>query len=329
MLHRGGENNGGGNGDSKVQIIVDCPENVTVETDILRLKQVILNLSRNSVKFVNEGFIRLRAEVVELNDDDDDLTNSSSNFAKSVVRIYVEDSGSGIPIEKQGNMFNKYQESLDLLSQGTGIGLHLCKTLVELMGGEISLDTTYDSGVPGHPGARFIIDLKSSRVTSTREECSDVKGTGTDEEKGNDLRSAKQPELPQQMKVLFVDDDRILRKLFSRTIKSVAPEWIIREAANGEAAILLANEEHFDLIFCDMYMASVEKQLLGTETVAQMRANGINCRICGLSANDKEIEFLEAGSDAFLFKPMPCDAKALRKTLHQVLYGEHPNRIPR
>jgi len=366
MLHRGGENIGGGNGESKVQIIVDCPENMTVETDILRLKQVILNLSRNSVKFINEGFIRLRAEVVELNDSDDDWSLSShdtysktfdieanhygsSRFFKSTVRIYVEDSGSGIPIEKQENLFNKYQESLDLLSQGTGIGLHLCKTLVELMGGEISLDTTYDSGVPGNPGARFVIDLKSSPVSVSsnnfgidengrqmlgldavgqgeRNASENIEGTFSNEEK-EDVPSALQPELPKSLKVLFVDDDRILRKLFTRTIKTVAPDWVIREAANGETAILLAKEEHFDLIFCDMYMASVEKQLLGTETVAEMRANGIKSRICGLSANDKEMEFLEAGSDAFLFKPMPCDATAVRKTLHNVLYGEHERRI--
>ena len=83
------------------------------------------------------------------------------------------------------------------------------------------------------------------------------------------------PELPNSLKVLFVDDDRVLRKLFARTIKMVAPGWTIREAANGEAAILLADEEDFDLIFCDMYMASVEKQLLGTETVAELRSKGL------------------------------------------------------
>jgi CheY-like chemotaxis protein len=103
----------------------------------------------------------------------------------------------------------------------------------------------------------------------------------------------------------------------------IAPEWTIREAANGETAILLAEEEKFDLIFCDMYMASVEKQLLGTEAVVVMRSNGFERRICGLSANDKELEFLAAGADAFLLKPIPCDAKMLRKTLHRVLYGEN------
>ena len=69
-------------------------------------------------------------------------------------------------------------------------------------------------------------------------------------------------------------------------------------------------------------MASAEKQLLGTETVAALRSRGVDCRICGLSANDKETEFLEAGANAFTFKPFPCDKSALSKELHRVLYTD-------
>ena len=140
MLYRGGEGRIGrnGKGDDKVQIIVDCPENMFVTTDVLRLKQVILNLGRNSVKFIHEGFIRLRVEVVEANGEDNDSIvfcdeNENENgfedydieaastkwSANSRVRVYVEDSGSGIPMGKRERLFAKYQESLDLLSQGT------------------------------------------------------------------------------------------------------------------------------------------------------------------------------------------------------------------
>jgi len=357
MLHRGRE--GQGQEDDKVKIEVDCPKNVIIETDVLRLKQVILNLGRNSVKFIEKGFIRLRAEVVEYDDEssigdyhshdeDCDLEAGYSRRAGTkTVRIYVEDSGSGIPEEKQEQLFAKYQESLDLLSQGTGIGLHLCKNLVDLLGGEISLDSTYDSGVPGFRGARFIVDLQSSPLNvpsvlacvpnedeTAKNNDSVVAWALTSDEESIDNSEPRTegdknalPELPKGIKVLFIDDDRVLRKLFSRTIRTVAPDWIIREAANGETALVLAKEEKFDLIFCDMYMASVEKQLLGTETVAELRANGCQSRICGLSANDKEAEFLDAGTDTFLFKPIPCQAKALVRTLHRVLNGEHQIQI--
>ncbi|KAL3909884.1 MAG: hypothetical protein SGILL_007910, partial [Bacillariaceae sp.] len=288
MLYRGRTN--------KIQILVDCPENLYVVTDALRLKQVMLNLGRNSQKFIDEGFIRLRA---------------IHNKEDGSVKLSVDDSGSGIPLEKRQRLFTKYQESLDALNQGTGIGLHLCKNLVDLMNGRIYFDEDYDSGVSGHPGTRFVIDLQVDAIEppalhlpqhdekhemTERSGCTD----GLDE----DMNSLPL-ELPKKLNVLFVDDDQILRKLFVRSIRLVAPEWSVREAGSGEAALRLVDEQKFDLIFCDMYMASVEKQLLGSETVSELRAKGVDCKICGLSANDKEDEFKHAGADAFLFKPIP------------------------
>jgi signal transduction histidine kinase len=93
MLHRRG---------SKIKLIMECPPNLYVLTDPLRLKQVILNLGRNSSKFIDLGFIRLKAIVVN-----------------GMVRIHVDDSGCGVPEDKQDSLFQKFQESLDVLSQGT------------------------------------------------------------------------------------------------------------------------------------------------------------------------------------------------------------------
>lgn len=72
-------------------------------------------------------------------------------------------------------------------------------------------------------------------------------------------------------------------------------------------------------------MASVEKQLLGTQAVEALRARGVDCRICGLSANDKEAEFLDAGADIFVVKPLPCDPPYLRQELQRILF-QHSNR---
>jgi len=146
-------------------------------------------------------------------------------------------------------------------------------------------------------------------------------------------------ELPKNLSVLFVDDDMVLRKLFSRVLKKINPTWNCKEAASGEAALelLTSNAEcnkvedgksqeesdcGFDLIFMDQYMASVQKQLLGTETVRAIRAKGFHKPIiCGLSANDVEEAFYKAGSDAFMFKPFPCKKVELEKELRKVIYG--------
>jgi DNA-binding response OmpR family regulator len=66
-------------------------------------------------------------------------------------------------------------------------------------------------------------------------------------------------------------------------------------------------------------MTSIEKQLLGTETARAIRAKGCQSFITGLSANDMESPFLDAGADAFMFKPFPCKADELRHTLHKLL----------
>ena len=89
--------------DETFQVKVDCPDNLIVKVDRIRLKQIVLNLANNSRKFVSTGHISLRAEIV------DDGEN---------VHLFVEDSGPGIPASKRDNLFVKFQDSLDSLSQG-------------------------------------------------------------------------------------------------------------------------------------------------------------------------------------------------------------------
>ena len=127
-------------------VLISCSfdDQMVVMTDPLRLKQVMLNLTRNSAKFVEKGFICCKAQV-----------NQSTGFAE----LCVEDSGPGISQEKRRELFGKFQDSLDSLHQGTGIGLSLCKKLTELMGGHLYIDEEYNSGIEGCPGARFVVQL--------------------------------------------------------------------------------------------------------------------------------------------------------------------------
>lgn len=121
------------------------------------------------------------------------------------------------------------------------------------------------------------------------------------------------------MKVLLVDDDTVLRKMLSRSMKRVAPSWNIREAANGETALSLVQQESFDLIFVDQYMASINRQLLGTESVQAMRSTGVESCICGLSANNLHDAFSIAGADYFLTKPFSTNKEALQDDLARIL----------
>lgn len=293
------------------KILVECPKNLVVTIDRLRVKQIILNLAINSTKFVQDGFIRLRAQVLDNN-----------------VQLFVEDSGPGIRPEQRDRLFDKFQESFDLLSQGTGIGLHICKSLTELMGADLYLDDGYHSGFkPDCPGARFVVDLHRAPAPVVLE--NSQHGLEGDMEGGSSptlvtLDLEEDDTLPETLSVLFVDDDFILRKLFKRTLKRVAPNWKVEEASNGETAISMVEENSYDLIFMDQYMASVEKQLLGSETVRALRQKGVSSTVCGLSANDLKDHFIECGANAFMMKPFPCDAEKLQRELKRVLHaGRH------
>jgi len=349
--------------DNTYQIDVVCPHNLVVLADRMRVKQIILNLAGNSRKFVQQGFIRLRAELVY-----DDTNKNNEGW----LQFSVEDSGPGIPVAKQQQLFSRFQSSLDSLNQGTGMGLCLCKSLVDLMKGSIELDQSFDSGVPDCPGTRFVISLPechpvnldtidledcasqtnhrydgfrdsdSSRrsantnINNRRRNMSRANSfdtMGTVESGGevvvelmNDIETggAGAPllsldELPETLSVLVVDDDLVLRKLLRRSLVRVAPNWTIQEASNGETSLVLTDTNNFDLIFMDQYMASVDKQLLGTETVYALRAKGFANLICGLSANDMAEAFVKSGADAFLQKPFSCDQEGLREDLLSVL----------
>jgi signal transduction histidine kinase len=317
MLYRRGED---------FEVLLECPENLMVSADRLRLTQIVLNLGRNAAKFVTKGFVKLRAEVVEGN-----------------VHLFVEDSGPGIPESKRKILFSKFQESLDSLNQGTGIGLCLCKNLIGLMEGEMWLDESYHSGVENCPGTRFVINLNvpplelDSRCLDAFEASAEYEQSGIEYDPrdddissmGNETLSSQverkedeTEDLPETLSVLFIDDDLVLRKLFGRGIKRVQPGWDVQEVASGEAALVLTASQGFDLIFVDQYMASMEKQLLGTETVAALRSQGCDSIICGLSANDVETAFLNAGADFFLLKPIPASKEGLARVLRRVLFGK-------
>ncbi|CAB9508545.1 respiration control sensor protein ArcB [Seminavis robusta] len=308
---------------AKVEIRIECPPDLAANGDRMRLKQIVLNLSANAVKFVDKGYICLKAAIV----------NNS-------VELYVEDSGPGIPMQKRDRLFAKFQESLDSLNQGTGIGLAVCKNLSELMGADICLDEEFQSGVDGCPGTRFVLRLnqpplemeKSLQEHQPEQSSNEAEALPEGQQPASTVMAGEAAaaamingstgpsfELPDTLSILVVDDDTMIRKMFRRAALRVAPQWEVEEAANGETALVITETRQFDVIFLDQYMASVEKQLLGTETARALRSRGVQSIICGLSANDMGEQFLESGADTFMMKPFPCKKEALTRALHEVL----------
>ena len=130
---------------SEIEIRASLPnEDVYINTDATRLKQVICNFINNARKFTEKGYIHFGYAV--------DPVNADS------VNIFVEDTGSGIPQECQKEIFDRFYK-VDTFKQGTGLGLSICKTIVEHLQGDISVESEMGKG------SRFIVTLPFERQT--------------------------------------------------------------------------------------------------------------------------------------------------------------------
>ena len=140
--------------------------------------------------------------------------------------------------------------------------------------------------------------------------------------------TAPKYELQKSLSVLFVDDDRTLRRLAMRALKALLPDCRVREAQSGESALILCETEIFDVIFIDQYMVSTVESLVGTETVKALRKQGVGSIICGLSANQQEGEFIQAGADHFIQKPFPCKEDELGPILVNMMANRNEKKRP-
>ena len=125
--------------DTKLHIerINRLPEGTTLHTDGAKLQQALTCLIDNALKFTSEGEVRLICEPAA---------------EESKVRIVVEDTGRGVPVGKEEEIFERFKK-LDEFIPGTGLGLSICRLIVERLGGKVSLDPAYTQG------ARFVITL--------------------------------------------------------------------------------------------------------------------------------------------------------------------------
>ena len=117
-------------------------DSLFIQTDAVKFKQVIINLLTNASKFTKEGHIRLSFSVDE---------------GKRLITLAISDTGIGVPKEKAEAVFERFVK-LNQYVQGTGLGLSLCRIIVERLGGKIWLDTSYTEG------ARFMFCIPLTKV---------------------------------------------------------------------------------------------------------------------------------------------------------------------
>lgn len=271
------------NKDISLEYSVDnsCP--AAVMGDANRLRQVLINLVGNALKFTSEGGIDLRVTLIDPTDPEN-----------CTLRFEVSDTGIGISKKDQVHVFERFVQ-VDNRSnreyQGTGLGLSICNMLVAAMGGDLSVESREGEG------SCFYFSLPFAR--------------GKIEEKNNENHEFNPTDaaLHRQLKskpadILVVDDSKTNLKIAKVILRSLKHQ--VTTAESGEIAINRLKEHQFDLVLMDVNMPGID----GMETTRRIRRGSprmTHTPIIGLSASAfaEDIEnCLEAGMNGFLAKPI-------------------------
>jgi signal transduction histidine kinase/FixJ family two-component response regulator len=262
-----------------LQLIFQFDSNLPqyIRTDEKKLRQVLLNLLGNAIKFTNEGSIKLG------------VNHRSAN--PYTLFFEVEDTGVGIAFEEMENLFDPFvQTEVGRNSQqGTGLGLTISRKFVQIMGGDISVSSKLNRGT----SFKFDIQIELSQTTAIRSPQTIGRVIGLE---SNQLL----------YRILVVDDCLENRQLLIKLLEPIG--FQIEEAANGSEAIEIWSNWEPHLIWMDMRMPVIN----GYEATQHIKSHikGQSTVIIALTASSLDQEraiFLSAGCDDFVCKPFRED----------------------
>ncbi len=242
--------------------------------DPLRLSQVLLNLTNNAVKFTQRGFIAVRARVVEHAGDE------------VRVRFAVEDSGIGLTAEQATRLFKPFVQADSSTTRqfgGTGLGLSISKRLVELMGGEIGVDSQ-----PGR-GSTFWFTVKFRRAP--------------DAEQAPAAAAAPPPASLRGARILLAEDNPINQQVAVELLQSAGAA--VDVAATGQEALDALRARAYDAVLMDLQMPVMDG-LQATQAIRanpQLRALPIIAMTASVMSGDRD-RCLDAGMNDHISKPV-------------------------
>ncbi|MCL9808777.1 PAS domain S-box protein [Flavobacterium luminosum] len=261
-----------------------------IETDSLRVKQILLNLLSNAVKFTSKGTVELRLDLIDKTED------------KAQIRVSVIDSGIGIKKINQEKIFEPFSQEDNSTTRkygGTGLGLAISNKILNLMGSSLVLMSDF------RKGSTFYFDLNV--VYFSEEEGLNTIDIKDIEVKYEDLSfQFKKNIFEMEKKILVVEDNKINMLLARTLIKKLMPKATIIEAPNGKIAIERFNEFNPDLILLDIQMPVLN----GYETAVEIRQLNWDIPIIALTAGTVKGErekCIDAGMNDYISKPIDKD----------------------
>ncbi|MDM8560344.1 ATP-binding protein, partial [Candidatus Parabeggiatoa sp. HSG14] len=268
--------------DKRLQLIFEREPSVSqyLYTDEVKVRQVLINLLNNALKFTVEGGITVRVNAKI-------TAQADLNQQQSLIEFEIEDTGHGIAPVELDDLFKAFvQTSTGKQSQeGTGLGLPISRKFVQLMGGDVVVTSEVGQGTT----FKFDIQCQLSEASNIKKPA---------HEKRVIALAPNQP----RYRILIVDDKWSSRQLLIKLLNPLGFE--LKEAENGQEAVDLWNEWQPHLIWMDMRMPVMD----GYEAIQQIKGHtkGQATAIVALTASVLEEEravVLDAGCDDFLRKP--------------------------
>ncbi len=267
---------------------------MTFKSDPRLLEDILNNLVSNSVKFTEGGNINLAASI--------DLAGE-----KNILTIKVQDTGIGIPKDKQNLVwyeFRQASEGLNRSFEGTGLGLTITKKYVEILGGEITLESQVNTGTT------FTIKLPMKKA--------DHKTTAKTESIPNEIKVEPKIHTDKKYKILYVEDDMIALNYISIILKSL---YDVTTAFSAKIAAELVNTVQYDALMLDINLGRGMDGVELMQIIRKMK-NYKTTPIVAVTAyaaqSDKE-EFLEKGFSHYISKPFTsAELKNLLSSLFKI-----------
>jgi signal transduction histidine kinase/CheY-like chemotaxis protein len=267
------------------------PEHVV--GDPTRIKQVLINLINNAIKFTPEGHIKIK------------ISNTDKIGNKNIIRFEVSDSGIGIAKDQLDHLFKPFSQSDVSFTRrygGTGLGLAISKNLVELMGGTIGVESQQNAGSTFW----FTTHLEMSPQSVV----SNTRPVIAEPATAPEISAANAPEEPRGLRILLAEDNLINQRVALMVIQKMGFSADI--AVNGKIAVEKFSQSPYDLILMDIMMPEMDG-LEATRHIRDLekeRNPHKQVRIVALTANamkeDRE-KCLSAGLDDYLSKPFRPD----------------------
>lgn len=284
-----------GDGKSISQVTLTCSYAedfpIRARSDPTRIRQVLVNLVGNAMKFTSEGNVTVEGSV----------TNDLKG--ERLLRFAVTDTGIGVPDDQIETLFADFTQvdtSITRNFEGTGLGLSICKRLVALMGGDIGVESRVGKGSTFWFTIPYIEPLTKGNVDSRQS------GTGEDHSPGNSA-----------LRILVAEDNDLNQQIIKAVLTRLGHE--VDVASDGAEMISMHEKGNYDMILSDIRMPKVSGTD-ATKTIRLMKGNRALTPIIALTADlmeENRAGYLAAGMNHVVAKPI--DARELARAIDTVM----------